>query len=202
MTSFGAGGSGGGGGSNGGYIPPPPTSTFNLKLDLGALSNQLTSIFKDYKGWISRNPGRASDVESFFKILAYLLPGRIKGNSTVLPELLYSTSSVISFWHDHILRNELEQLASAQEQQRAGNERRRQNGEGPSTSASTSQNSNSLEDDNASSQAAATRKKRIFRIQVALTILEYFEVFLEVAARRLWGDAGRWIIVFVMQAIK
>lgn len=171
-------------------------STYTVKWNVGSLKEQLATILRDYKCWIAKNPGRASDVESFFKITAYLLPGRIRGNSTVLPELLYSTANVVSFWHDYILKTEQEFIS---EQARAERliPRGNRNGTIPGGSASHFESSLTLEDDR-----AASRKRQIFKIQIALTILEYFEVFLEVASRRLWGDVGRWIVIFSMQAIK
>jgi len=166
--------------------------SYNFKLDFGSMKQQLNLILKDYKGWIARNPSRASDVESFFKILAYLLPGRIRGNSTVLPELLYSTANVLSFWHDNILRQELELAAQQARAERAA-PREHLNGRVPHGEE---------ESLSSASSRASTKQDQVFKIQVSLTILEYFEVFLEVAAKKMWGDFGRWIIIFVMQSIK
>jgi hypothetical protein len=33
-------------------------------------------------------------------------------------------------------------------------------------------------------------------------VLEYGEVFLEMAAQRAWGETGRWLIILVVQLTK
>ncbi|CAB3388118.1 Hypothetical predicted protein [Cloeon dipterum] len=40
------------------------------------------------------------------------------------------------------------------------------------------------------------------RIKTFITVLEYSEVFLEIAARKLWGNRGRWAIVVIVQFFK
>jgi len=35
-----------------------------------------------------------------------------------------------------------------------------------------------------------------------LTMVDYIEVFVEVSAKRLWGNRGRWIIVVLLQTLK
>lgn len=40
------------------------------------------------------------------------------------------------------------------------------------------------------------------RLLLWLTVIEYLEVFIELGASRLWGEAGKWIIVVVLQVAK
>lgn len=40
------------------------------------------------------------------------------------------------------------------------------------------------------------------RLKTWLTVVEYSEVFIEISAKRLWGDKGKWIIVVILQLFK
>ncbi|KAK0159720.1 hypothetical protein PV327_010805 [Microctonus hyperodae] len=40
------------------------------------------------------------------------------------------------------------------------------------------------------------------KLKIWLTIIEYIEALIEISAKKLWGDTGKWMIIFVVQAFK
>jgi peroxin-16 len=182
-------------------------STLKLQLDniIATVGSVSRDVRRDYISWIKNNPSRASDIETTVKVLSYLCHGRLKsttGSVSIIPELLYSASNLLAFWHDSLLRAEAEKLTRA----RANSFTipPTQNGFGPSTSTAThaqpqhQQNNNNVKDNS----YLHLREIQTQRIKTCLTILEYFDVFLEVSAKKLWGDVGRWIIILIVQAVK
>lgn len=40
------------------------------------------------------------------------------------------------------------------------------------------------------------------QIKTWLTIIEYTEALFEVSAKKIWGESGKWIVIFLMQSLK
>ncbi|XP_046562270.1 LOW QUALITY PROTEIN: peroxisomal membrane protein PEX16-like [Haliotis rubra] len=124
------------------------------------MSELLKNVCEKYKRSVRENPDTVGQVETTFRLLSYVIAGRLR-NAQVLSELMYTSSNLLVFLNDAILKQTAKII--------------------PKVSASQEP----------SGAAAGT-----------LTVLEYVEVFVEVAANKLWGEVGKWIVIATIQICK
>ncbi|EDW79070.1 uncharacterized protein Dwil_GK12314 [Drosophila willistoni] len=55
---------------------------------------------------------------------------------------------------------------------------------------------------NSTDSVLQRQSKLCYRLKVTLTTLEYSEVFIEISARRLLGQTGRWLVIALIQVFK
>lgn len=119
------------------------------------MSSSLQDLFQSYKKWVSENPMMAADFETSAKWISYIFAGRIQ-NSSVITELVYSTSNLLVLFNDCIINESKRTI--------------------PLPSGTS--------------------------IKTWLTVLEYAEVFFEIAAKSMWGEQGRWLLIAAVQIFK
>lgn len=178
-----------------------------VQESVGKLGELVSSVKRDYVTWIVKHPSRASDTESGIKLVSYLLHGRLKQSSTILPELLYCSANILSFWHDRLIQKHREQQ---QESSSSSNGNGVVNGRhtngviigGGGVSSPLPAEDGPARSAELHSRQREGRERHIQRIRTMLTVIDYLEVFLEVSARQLWGDVGRWVVIIMIQSIK
>lgn len=107
-------------------------------------------------------------------------------NSPVITELTYSLSNLLILFNDQIIAQA--STASAARSCTPASNHTTNVRNGSSSSASTT------------TAGAEERRKR--RLQLLLTTLEYCEVFVEMSARQLWDERGRWFVCCCVQLAK
>uniref|UniRef100_A0A1B0FA34 Peroxisomal membrane protein PEX16 n=1 Tax=Glossina morsitans morsitans TaxID=37546 RepID=A0A1B0FA34_GLOMM len=138
------------------------------------MMEHLKQVIKAYEKWVASNPEVVCDVETTTKWVSYFIAGRIS-NSSVVSELVYTLSNIMVLYNDRIIHNS-RQLANA------------------ARAANDALESEELLD--------VSGSKICYRLKVMLTTLEYCEVFLEISAKRVFSNRGKWIIIAILQTMK
>ncbi|XP_067655841.1 peroxisomal membrane protein PEX16-like [Haliotis asinina] len=121
------------------------------------MSELLKNVCEKYKRSVRENPDTVGQIETTFRLLSYVIAGRLR-NAQVLSELMYTSSNLLVFLNDAILKQTAKII--------------------PKVSVSQE------------------------RLGQLLTVLEYVEVFVEIAASKLWGEVGKWIVIATIQICK
>ncbi|XP_067613510.1 peroxisomal membrane protein PEX16 [Eurosta solidaginis] len=136
--------------------------------------DKLQRLIKSYEAWVAANPETVCDVETTSKWISYFIAGRIS-DSNVLSELVYTLSNMLVLYNDRIICKSHYNMHSSEIT-------------APSTSAVAYGNSK--------------KQKFIYRLKVMLTTLEYCEVFIEISAKRVFGNKGKWLFITIVQFAK
>lgn len=138
----------------------------------------LRKILKSYEKWVAANPETVCDVETTTKWISYFIAGRIS-DSNVVSELVYTLSNILVLYNDRIIdKSQQGKLISDLQPVQL--------------EASTS----------AFARSNNKKAKYIYRLKVMLTTLEYCEVFIEISAKRIFGNKGKWLFIAFVQFAK
>lgn len=149
---------------------------------------KLPDLFESYKSWVSANPQIVGDVETTVKWLSYFLVGEQKKKPINNPILFSFPSFFLLTMFPFIL------LAGRVNSSTIVSEL-----------IYTLSNLLVLFNDRIiekSKNAYISNDRSKYRLKMLLTTLEYSEVFIELSAKKLWGQRGRWIFITIVQIIK
>lgn len=104
-------------------------------------------------------------------------------SSPVITELTYSLSNLLVLFNDQIIAQSQPAAAAA-------------------TTASSTPRANPSSNASPAADPAIRLERNRRRLQLLLTTLEYCEVFIEMSARQVWGEPGRWFFVCAVQLLK
>ncbi|ROV95424.1 hypothetical protein VMCG_08481 [Cytospora schulzeri] len=158
---------------------PPPLSNVRNAL---ALPPKWLAMYDEF---ITRNASQVSQMESALRSLTYIIPGRFR-DAELATESIHSSVQLLSLYHDVLLfRSTLTT---------------------PSTSSSSPANATTTTALSRSLHARytrfwAARSKLYRRVAVALQVVQYTELLLEMWAKRR-GEAMRWRVVVLVEAVK
>lgn len=154
----------------------------------------IEQIFKKYQLWVQTNPLLMSEIESVLNWISFLISGNLFRilyairfnlapnlatkfhNNKLISELLHSCSSILTLFNDKILRAayypRIEQVIDC------------------------------IHATHSSLNRFILFQNSIHTLNNLLQLIEYVQVFLELAANHRYGSTGKWIIVSIIEISK
>ncbi|KAI1328225.1 peroxisome membrane protein [Xylariaceae sp. FL0255] len=127
-----------------------------------------------YSDFITKNAHQVSQIESAFRSLTYIIPGRFR-DAEIASETVHSGVQLLSLYHDAVLRSAINKL--------------------PALSAR-------LPSPHTRYTRFWAAKSRLYRrIALLLQIVQYTELLWEMSAKRR-GEKIRWRVVIILEAVK
>ncbi|KAG0027468.1 Peroxisomal membrane protein pex16 [Podila clonocystis] len=128
-----------------------------------------------YETFICKNASQISSIESTLRSLTYILPGRFD-DADLASEALFSTLNLLGIYHDTILTKHVASLPASHRPTPS-----------PHNRYTRDWQSNSL-----------TYK----RVALAMTIIQYTEVLIEMGVQKKWGAQYKWRVITALEAFK
>ncbi|KAF8951477.1 Peroxisomal membrane protein pex16 [Podila verticillata] len=132
-------------------------------------------FLRKYETFIFKNASQISSIESTLRSLTYILPGRFD-DADLASEALFSTLNLLGIYHDTILTKHVASLPASHRPTPS-----------PHNRYTRDWQSNSL-----------TYK----RVALALTIIQYTEVLIEMGVQKKWGAQYKWRVITALEAFK
>lgn len=154
--------------------------TWNLieKIPMSSILFSLPELYASYKNWLSQNPQIASDYETTAKWISYFVAGKwhfINITSIIVVIPCTNNTFIGRINNSHVVSELIYALS----------------------------NLLVLFNDRIINQARQIELPTSGdRLKLWLTVVEYCEVFFELSAQKVWGNAGKWLIVVAVQVFK
>ncbi|KAG0346176.1 Peroxisomal membrane protein pex16 [Podila humilis] len=132
-------------------------------------------FLRKYESFIFKNASQISSIESTLRSLTYILPGRFD-DADLASEALFSTLNLLGIYHDTILTKHVASLPASHRPTPSPHNRYTRDWQGHSL----------------------TYK----RVALALTIIQYTEVLIEMGVQKKWGAQHKWRVVTALEAFK
>jgi peroxin-16 len=155
-------------------------------------------ILKNYDSYILKNAAQISSIESALRTITYILPSTLVHISlanrrpfqgcrtrfrnsysfaTMLLMVVYTTLNLVSLYHDSLLARAVANL--------------------PPTVRKPEPSPH-----NRYTQFWTKASPSYKRLALAIVVIQYAEVLLEMGAKKKWGDKGRWRTIVGIEALK